>query len=65
MIDKKFLFGEIEKLPPHILQEVYNFVQHIKQNSEHDEKNEMLIAAESSLKDDWLKPEEDEAWQNL
>jgi len=23
------------------------------------------IASESSLKKDWLKPEEDEAWQNL
>jgi len=25
----------------------------------------ITIASESSLKKDWLKPEEDEAWKNL
>jgi hypothetical protein len=25
----------------------------------------IAIASESSLKKDWLKPEEDEVWQNL
>lgn len=28
-------------------------------------KNELLTASESTLKKDWLKPEEDEAWKNL
>jgi hypothetical protein len=30
-----------------------------------NEKIEIVIASESSLKKDWLRPEEDEAWQNL
>lgn len=29
------------------------------------EKLDTAIASESSLKKDWLMPEEDEAWQNL
>jgi hypothetical protein len=29
------------------------------------EKSSEAIASESSLKKDWLKPEEDAAWQNL
>lgn len=29
------------------------------------EKLEVIITSESSLSKDWLKPEEDQAWQNL
>ena len=29
------------------------------------ERLDTAIASESSLRKDWLKPEEDEAWQNL
>jgi len=29
------------------------------------EKLDISIASESSLKKDWLRPEEDEAWQSL
>ena len=29
------------------------------------ERSESAIASESSLKKDWLRPEEDEAWQDL
>jgi len=29
------------------------------------ERLDTAIASESSLKKDWLRPEEDEAWQNL
>jgi hypothetical protein len=29
------------------------------------EKIEIVVASESTLKKDWLRPEEDEAWQNL
>jgi hypothetical protein len=30
-----------------------------------DSAKETAIASESSLKKDWLRPEEDEAWLNL
>jgi hypothetical protein len=29
------------------------------------EKLDIAIVSESSLSEDWLKPEEDKAWQNL
>ncbi len=32
---------------------------------EHDHKLELLLASESSLGKDWLRPEEDNAWANL
>ncbi|MCL4536948.1 MAG: hypothetical protein M1610_05100 [Nitrospirae bacterium] len=28
-------------------------------------EQEIKVASESSLKKDWMKPEEDEAWRNL
>ncbi|MEP1213755.1 MAG: hypothetical protein ABJM11_06480 [Marinobacter sp.] len=30
-----------------------------------ESQEEVLVAAESALKDDWLKDEEDEAWEHL
>jgi hypothetical protein len=30
-----------------------------------DEKLEIAVFSESSLKKDWLRPEEDEAWKDL
>jgi hypothetical protein len=30
-----------------------------------EEKMELALASEVSLKRDWLKPEEDEAWKDL
>jgi hypothetical protein len=30
-----------------------------------ERKMETVVASESSLKRDWLRPEEDEAWQDL
>ncbi|HEC39665.1 MAG TPA: DUF2281 domain-containing protein, partial [bacterium] len=29
------------------------------------EKRELILMSESSLSKDWLKPEEDKAWQDL
>jgi len=37
----------------------------IARKKEFAKKAEMLLAAESSLSKDWLRPEEDDAWANL
>jgi len=61
---KEILLNEIEQVPEYILEEVLDFVQFLK-SKKSQEKMHLSIASESSLKKDWLKPEEDEAWQNL
>ena len=65
MMDRKeTLIREVEDLPAAFLQEVLDFVQFLKVRAT---KNHLETAflSESSLRKDWLTPEEDEAWQGL
>ncbi len=39
--------------------------QKAKKEIKRAERNFLLVASESSLSKDWLKPEEEKAWQNL
>jgi hypothetical protein len=64
MTKKELLIKEIDQVPEPLLDEVLDFVQFLKARII-KEKLDITIASESSLKKDWLKPEEDEAWQNL
>ena len=64
MNTKKLLINEIEEVPEPILSEVLDFVHFLKAKVAR-EKLDITITSESSLSKDWLKPEEDEAWQNL
>lgn len=64
MNTKEELISEIEKMPEQFLSEVLDFVHFLKAKSSR-EKLDIAVMSESSLKKDWLKPEEDEAWQNL
>ena len=64
MTIKEKLLQEIEKAPEPLLQEVLNFIQFL-QNKRQQEKLEITLLSESSLQKDWLKTEEDEAWQDL
>ena len=59
-----FLYKEIENLPDHIKNELFDYIQYLK-NKAAKEKNNLAITSESSLKKDWLKPEENEAWCDL
>jgi len=61
---KEALISEIEKVPEPFLDEVLDFVQFLKTRIS-KERLDITIASESSLKKDWLKPEEDIAWQSL
>lgn len=64
MNTKDILLREIEQVPEFLLTEVLDFLQFIK--AKHLEENTQIsILSESSLAKDWLKPEEDEAWQDL
>jgi hypothetical protein len=64
MSTKELLLNEIEEVPELLLVEVLDFVHFLKAKIVR-EKLDTAIASETSLKKDWLKPEEDEAWQNL
>jgi hypothetical protein len=56
--------NEIEQIPEPFLEEVLDFVQFLKAKIT-KERLGTAIASESSLRKDWLKPQEDEAWQSL
>lgn len=55
---------EVEKFPEPFLDEVLDFIQFLKGKIV-TSKMATAFASEPSLKKDWLRPEEDEAWQNL
>lgn len=66
MIDKRTLLKEIEALPPHVVEEVYNYIAFIKYKDMKEKKiSDITLASEKSLAKDWLKPEEETAWANL
>jgi hypothetical protein len=61
---KELLLKEIEKLPDTVVEEVIDFVKFLKRKALQD-KLETAVASESSLKKDWLLPEEESAWQDF
>ncbi|GBD98131.1 hypothetical protein BMS3Abin07_00139 [bacterium BMS3Abin07] len=64
MSKKELLINELEQVPEHLLDEVLDFVHFLKTKSTR-ERIDTAIASESSLRKDWMRPEEDKAWQDL
>jgi len=64
MTKKETVMNEIEQIPEPFLEEVLDFVHFLKAKIV-KERLGAAIVSESSLKKDWLKPEEDEAWKSL
>jgi hypothetical protein len=64
MNKKQLLARAIEDIPETVLDEVLDFVQFLK-SKHRQERLETTLLSESSLKNDWLSAEEDEAWGNL
>jgi len=64
MSTKELLINEIGEVPEPFLTEVLDFVYFLKQKIVR-EKMDIVIMSEVSLSKDWMKPEEDDAWQNL
>ncbi len=61
---KEQILKEIDRLPEDYLQEILDFVRSFE-GKLMEEKVGTAIASESSLRKDWLRPEEDEAWKSL
>ncbi len=64
MNKKRLIAKEIEHVPEPLLEEVLDFVRFLK-SKRAAEKLETALLSESTLKKDWLRPEEDEAWGDL
>jgi hypothetical protein len=64
MSTKEELISEIEEAPEPLLSEVLDFVHFLKAKTLR-EKLDTAVMSESSLRKDWLNPEENEAWQGL
>lgn len=60
----ELIVNEIEQFPESFLEEILDFIRFLKIKAKTN-KLETMIASESSLKRDWLRPEEDEAWRDL
>jgi hypothetical protein len=61
---KQLIAKEIAQVPEPLLEEVLDFVRFLK-SKRTQEKLETSLLSESSLKKDWLSPEEEKAWQHL
>jgi hypothetical protein len=64
MSKKELLLNEIEQTPEPLLDEVLDYLRFLKTKLA-QKRLDTAIASESALKKDWLRPEEDEAWQSL
>ena len=58
------VMGEIKELPEPLLGEVLHFVRFLKSQAS-QERMEAALLSEIAFRKDCLRPEEDEAWQNL
>ena len=58
------IIDELNQFPEKLLEEIYEYIKYLKAKLIKDNM-ETAILSESSLKKDWSRPEEDEAWQNL
>ncbi len=61
---RDILVQKVEQVQYYILKEALGFVRFLKVKHMQD-KSEASLLSESSPGKDWLKPEEDEAWQDL
>ena len=64
MNTRELLINEIEETPEPLLGEILDFVQFLKSKLVRP-GFETALVSEPVLAKDWLRPEEDEAWQGL
>ncbi len=64
MTKRESLLRELDRVPDSVLDEVADFIRFLRVRVARDSM-ETAVASESSLRKDWLRPEEDEAWQDL
>lgn len=65
MISRELLVKKIEILPPYLLQDVADYIDFVEYKKNNIKVSDITLASENSLAKDWLKPEEDDAWESL
>jgi hypothetical protein len=61
---KETILREIERVPEEYLGEVLDFIRYLEAKAL-ERRMGTAMASETSLAKDWLRPEEDEAWEHL
>ena len=61
---KELILKEIERVPEEYLTEILDFIRFLEARAL-EEGIGTAIASETSLKKDWLRREENEAWRDL
>ncbi len=64
MSKKDTIISELDRLPEKVLDDVLDYINFLK-GKIIKEKIDITLNSESSLKKDWFRPEEDNAWQDL
>ncbi len=64
MSKKEEILAELENIPENLLDDVLDYINFIKSKI-FRQKMATALASELILKQDWLLPEEDEAWRDL
>jgi hypothetical protein len=64
MSNKEKIIQELEQIPDNFLEDALNFILFLKSKVT-IKRMETLIVSEPTLSKDWLRPEEEAAWQNL
>jgi len=64
MSKKDAIIAELDKVPERFMDDILDYIKFLKEKL-NIQNIETAIMSESSLKKDWLRPEEDEAWRDL
>ena len=64
MTRRESLIDELQRLPDNCINEIADFADFLQTRIARESLN-TLVVSESALRKDWLKIEEDEAWQDL
>ena len=64
MNEKEIIVRQLDRVPNSSLPKVLEFVKSVRDKSQ-VEQLETTLLSKAVLAEDWLTPEEDEAWQNL
>jgi hypothetical protein len=61
---KELIVQKIESVPEPYLMEILDFVRFLETKAL-EQRMGTALASETSLRKDWMRPEEDEAWRDL
>ena len=64
MTTKEAIQKEIDQAPETVLEKALVYIRMLKTMRDRG-LTDTALASEAALKNDWLRPEEDAAWQNL